>query len=368
MTAVLDLAGAIAAHGLPGAPPIPAPPVGIDGWTELVRVLTVERLLPVASYAAAQGAFAVSEDQRAELVAGHERAMSLALVLERRLLDAVSHLEHAGIEVRSLKGPTVARLEYPDPSWRAFGDVDLLVPGARFDDAGRVLTEHGASRRSAEVRPGFDARFGKAVTYIDADGLQVDLHRTFATGAFGLRVDLGAVLGARDVVTIGEATVATLTRTHRFLHACFHAALGDQEPRLVALRDVAQFVLTTDLDLDVARAEARAWGAESVVARALRLSWDRLGLDPHPAAAWAGAFVPSRREARTLAAYTSSDRSYASQVVTGVSAVPGIAGRIAYVRALLLPDRRYLAGRDGTYRARLRRAVAARRVSRGGPA
>ena len=143
MTAATDHAGAIAAHGLPGAPSIPPAPVDAEAWTGLVRVLTVERLLPVASYAAAEGAFAVSDEQRAELVAGHERAMSLALVLERCLLDAVSHLEHAGIDVRALRGPAVARLEYPDPSWRAFGDVDLLVPGARFDDAGRVLAERG---------------------------------------------------------------------------------------------------------------------------------------------------------------------------------------------------------------------------------
>jgi hypothetical protein len=55
-------------------------------------------------------------------------------------------------------------------------------------------------------------------------------------------------------------------------------------------------------------------------------------------------------------------------VAAGVSSVPGIAGRLAYVRALLLPDRRHLAGRDGTYRARLQRALAARRVAKDGAA
>lgn len=362
------LAGALAAHGLPGAPAIGPGPLDDSAWATLVRTLIAERLVPVASYAVADGAFVVTDLQRVELLAAHERAMSLTLVLERRLLGAVADLTAAGIDVRVLKGPAVGRLDHPDPSWRAFGDVDLLVPGASFDAAARVLTERGAERRFAEVRPGFDARFGKAVTYVDPAGIQVDLHRTFATGAFGLRVDLPALFATRDAVVIGGVEIATLARRHRFLHACFHAALGDQEPRLVALRDVAQFVLATDLDLDAARAEARAWGAEAVVARAVRLAWDRLGLAPHAAAEWARNFVPSRREARALAAHTSPDRSYASQVVAGVSSVPGIAGRITYVRALLLPDRRHLAGRDGTYRARVRRAFAARRVTRDGAA
>ncbi|MEY3361420.1 MAG: hypothetical protein RL531_1139 [Actinomycetota bacterium] len=366
MNGATDIAGAIAAHGLPGAPRCPDSPVGDEAWSSLRRVLITERLVPVASYAAEAGAFAVSDAQRVELLAGHEQAMSLALVLERRLLGAYGALRAAGIDVRVLKGPAVARLDHPDPSWRAFGDVDLLVPGSRVDAAGRVLTARGASRRFAQARPGFDARFGKAVTYVEGDGIQIDLHRTFATGAFGLGVDLDALFAARDTVTIGGVEVATLIRRHRFLHACFHAALGDQEPRLVALRDVARFVLATDLDLDAARAEAEAWGATSVVARALELTWSRLGLAPHPAAEWATRHVPSRREARALAAHTSAERTYASQVVAGVSAVPGITGKLSYVRALLLPDRRYLAGRDATYRARLRRAWAARRVARDG--
>ncbi len=362
------LGGVIAAHGLPGAPASGAGPLDDAAWGELLRTLIGERLVPVASYAVADGAFAVTEAQRAELFTAHERAMSLALVLERHLLGAVGALTAAGVDVRVLKGPAVCRLDHPDPSWRAFGDVDLLVPGVAFDHAGQVLADIGSERRFAEVRPGFDARFGKAVTFVDAAGLQIDLHRTFATGAFGLRVDLDALFAGGDTIVVGATEVATLSRVHRFLHACFHAALGDQEPRLVALRDVAQFLLATDLDLDAALAEARAWGAEAVVARAVRLTWDRLGPAPHPAAEWARSFVPSRRDARALAAHTSPDRSYASQVAAGVSAVPGIAGRLAYVRALLLPDRRHLAGRDGTYRARVRRALAARRVARDGAA
>ncbi|MFM7061259.1 MAG: nucleotidyltransferase family protein [Actinomycetes bacterium] len=368
MSGTSALAGAIAAHGLPGAPALPTVPLDDREWPALLRLVTTERLVPVASYAADAGALAVTDAQREDLLAAHERAMSLVLVLERRLLEAYGALRDAGVEVRVLKGPAVGRLDHPDPSWRAFGDVDLLVRGESFDAAGRVLADRGASRRFPEARPGFDARFGKAVTYVGPDGLQIDLHRTFATGVYGFAVDLDALFADAAAISIGGTRLETLNREHRFLHACFHAALGDEEPRLVALRDVAQFVLATDLDLDAARHEAEAWGAGAVVARAVGLAWARLGLGPHPAAAWAAGRVATRRESRALAAHTGRDRSYASQVAAGVSAVPGITGKLAYVRALLLPDRRYLAGRDASYGARLRRAWAARRVVRGGAA
>ena len=53
--------------------------------------------------------------------------MRACLRLERVALDVTADLAAAGIETRLLKGAATARLDYDDPSWRSFGDVDLLV-------------------------------------------------------------------------------------------------------------------------------------------------------------------------------------------------------------------------------------------------
>ena len=47
------------------------------------------------------------------------------------MLDATSALDEAGIASRVLKGVALSHTAYDDPSERVFGDVDLLVPGAR---------------------------------------------------------------------------------------------------------------------------------------------------------------------------------------------------------------------------------------------
>ena len=333
-------------------------------WVEIHRSLLTERLSPLASYAIEHGSVIAADSQRLEIFVDHKSSMSLALVLERRLLEVYSQMTLAGIDARVLKGPAVAHLDYPDPSWRAFGDIDLLVPAGSFEVASEILSSGGARRRFAEVRDGFDSRFGKGACFAYPDGLQIDLHRTISAGPFGLSVDLDALFAGVDEFEIRSLKVRTISRQHRFMHACFHAALGDVSPRLVALRDVAQMLLVNQIDLEQAIAIAREWRAEVVLARAITLTWDRLDLPPGDALAWANWYLPSRYEARALRAYTSGNRSYATQVAAGVSAVPGIAGKLAYMRALLLPSRQHLAGRDSSYWARFKRGVAALRESR----
>lgn len=333
-------------------------------WVEVHRSLVTERLSPLAAYAIEQGSLSASDSQRLEIFADHKSSMSLALVLERRLLEVYSKMTLAGIDARVLKGPAVAHLDYPDPSFRAFGDIDLLVPAGSFEAASQILSSAGARRRFPEVSKGFDSRFGKGACFAYSDGLQIDLHRTISAGPFGLSVDLDALFASVDEFEIRSLKVRTISRQHRFMHACFHAALGDVSPRLVALRDVAQMLIVNEVDLEQSIVLAKEWRAEVVLARAITLTWDRLDLPPGDALAWANSYLPSRYEARAMRAYTSENRSYATQVAAGVSAVPGIAGKLAYMRALLLPSRQHLAGRDSSYWARFKRGVAALHESR----
>ncbi|MBJ7282839.1 MAG: nucleotidyltransferase family protein [Acidimicrobiia bacterium] len=333
-------------------------------WAQLHRELLLERLVPLAAYALDQGALTASDIQRAQITQDHARSMSLALVLERRLLEVYSEMSLAGIDARVLKGSAVAHLDYPDPSWRAFGDVDLLVPADSFAGASEILTAAGARRRFPEVSKGFDSRFGTGACFTYADGLQVDLHRSIAEGPFGLTVDLDSLFNDVEEFEIGGVNLRTISRQHRFMHACFHAALGDVSPRLVALRDVAEMLLVNKVDLSDAVITARAWRAEAVIARAISLAWQRIDLPPNDASAWANTYSPSGYEERALRAYTSENRSYATQVAAGVTAVPGITGKLAYMRALLLPSRQHISGRDSSYWARFRRGAAALRESR----
>jgi hypothetical protein len=350
---------AVAAYGLAGSQlRLPDEPLPDDAWKRLVAEVHHQRLPGFLAQAVGDGAFAVTQAQAHEAAQLHCRSMHLALFLERLLLEVVGDLRDHGIDCRVLKGPALARLDYPDPSLRSFGDVDILVPADQYDAACERLAARGATRRFPEPRPGFDRRFGKGAAFVSDAGLEIDLHRTLVLGPFGLRVRLEDLFARSTPFVVGGHTLLALDAEERFLHACLHAALGTSPPRLLPLRDVAQLLLSGKGDPEALLRRCASWGAQAVVALAVQLAWDAFALaDVVELSAWARAYQPTRAERSALDLYTTTRRTYSAQAAAALSAVPGLLAKGAYLRALLFPDPGYLDGRDGGYLRRCRRAA-----------
>jgi hypothetical protein len=191
------------------------------------------------------------------------------------------------------------------------------------------------------------------------DGVELDLHRVFAAGPFGLQIVPARLFERACAVRLGGTTIAGLDPTTRALHAAFHAALGDDPPRLVALRDVLQVLDDPALDPGELFDLAQDWRCGIVVQRAVDLAVDVFGADlaRHPVGEFAREYVPSPFEQRALRAYIGAHRGYAQQAVAGVGAVHGWRAKVAYVGALVAPDAAYVAERDGGYLRRLGRGA-----------
>lgn len=345
-----SFAPAVAAHRLAGARlDIPPKPLDDDAWADLVVEVRLQRLTGLLADAVSSGAFPATDEQVAEAAAAHEAAMDIALRLERKLLDTASAFEDAGIEYRVLKGPAFAHTIYDDPALRAFGDVDLLVPGGDVEPARDMLVAAGCERRYPEPRPGFDRRFGKSVTLEAPDGFEIDLHRTLVLGPFGLTVDTGDLFADPSWFTLGGRRLPALGPETRFLHACYHAVLGEWPPRMLPLRDVAQALLTADLDTESVLSTAASWRARAVVARAVRATWQTFALaDVVPLSVWAARYEPDAWERRALSVHTRRKR-YGAKALASVRAIPGVRGKAAFVHSLLTPNRAFFAGRDAGY-------------------
>lgn len=358
-SAVTDrpLVRAIAAHGIAGTlRAFPEAPLEETVWRDLLAVAAMQRLLGLLVDALVQGAFPATDEQLTLAGRAHHEAMARVLVLERRLLETVRVLADEGIDVRAVKGPVTAHAVYPNPALRTFGDVDVLVPTEQFDAAAAVFERSGHRRRWPQLRPGFDRRFGKGATLLAPDHLEVDLHRTFVQGVYGMTVDLPSLFATRSTVRIGGIDVPTIAPAHRILHACYHAALGDAPPRLATLRDVAQMVLYTDYDPAEVLGIAREWHGEAVVARALTLTWEHLAIaDSVPLSAWAHRHHPTAQEERALARYTQPSRTYAGKAVTALRAIPRVRDKASYLSALVLPDRSTVTRYERGYAAWWRR-------------
>jgi len=346
-----ELADAIAAYEVPGTScdltaaaevaftgTVAGTPAHDRRWTAVIDAVRRNRLEGPFAWSLADDAWPATDRHRAEAFALHERAMALTLVLERDLIELAGDLSHHGVPFRLLKGSALAHLDEPDPSYRAFGDIDLLVRGADIERAEAVLVARGGLRRYPEPRRGFDRRFSKGASFAFAHNSEVDLHRTLAAGPFGLAIDLDELFAHHEPVLIGPARVEALDRVSRFLHSCVHAVLGSASPRSASLRDI---VRTAPADVDEAREaldRARRWQIDSVVAVGVEIARRRLGWDPLAELdAWATHHHSSARAHRWLAGSTGAGRSYARQMVTGIEAVPGPRNKVAYALAISLP-------------------------------
>jgi hypothetical protein len=353
------LLAACAAYGLPTSHELPRGPLPAEAFSTLLTHAEQHRLVGFLGAAVRDGALEVDADQHAALEQALEGWLAHALRVEAQVLALVRELEDAGVEHRVFKGVALANTVYSDPAMRVFADVDVLVPSADFGRAPRVLeTALSAERALPEVRPGFDERFGREAMLRSDSGLELDIHRTFVDGGFGLTIDLDDLFVSPRSFALGSREILTLPPAHQLLSSCYAAALGDWPPRLASQRDVVQLLEVDRPSTNDVRDLARRWRAEAVVARALRDAW--AALKPRftpPLIEWAQGFQPSALDRLLLASYRGRARGFTS-TAAGLLVVPGITGKLAYLRALALPQRTYLDQRGLSPLDRWRRALA----------
>ena len=340
-------AGLVASASVGQAGAVVTVPSDQAEWSQLLLSVARHRISGLLTAAIESGQVRVTDAQYQDAIDAQRERMTACLLLEDHLIHISTTLVAAGIDVRALKGPAVAHLDYPDPSWRVFGDVDILVRSRDFDDAVDAITATGVERRFPELRPRFDCRFSKGVEFFAADRPEVDLHRTFVMGRFGLLIDLDEVWAGSEPFELAGHTMHALDADVRFLHACYHVALGGRHVRLAQLRDIGQLLHRpgTPIDIDRVLSLARSWKGEMVVARAVRLATDGLLLEENGLSRWATEFRPSSLDRRTLRTYLDPSAGYAARSLVAVAAIPGWRARLAFVHALAMPSAAYGPGR-----------------------
>lgn len=338
-----DALRSIAAYGLPLAvPPLPSTPLDELQWAALLGRAKANRMLGLLMQALVDGALSCTDDQREAAVKAHVDCVGSVLLLERTLIRTVDCLERNGVDYRILKGAALAHLVYTDPSFRSYGDIDVLVPGDRFDRAVEILVASGGRRHEPQVRPGFDRRFGKGTAIVTPERHEIDLHRTFAAGLFGLNIRTDDLFATSSSFAIGGRVVRALGPEERFLHACYSGAIGDPSPRLVTLRDIAQMLLLGDLDASRTRALCSAWQGGAVVAKALRDTQERLGVGELSLEwRWMTEHHCTAAETRALRAYA-DDKSGGAQALSALGAIRGTRAKWNFLLAMALPQRSFL--------------------------
>ena len=360
MTIAAEAAPAVAMYGLPSDLALPDAPLSDEEFGELFDRCEDDRLVGLLAAAVRDGALQVSDTARDTLEEEWQRWLAHDLRIERLLLDTLHELAGAGIPARVLKGVALAHTAYTDPALRVFGDADVLVPGPHFTRAAALLAARLDARRYLpELRPGFDDRFGKEVMLrvaLDSGPLELDLHRVFVDGAFGLTIDVDDLFAPPYRFALGSFELEALPMPQRLLHACYVAALGDWPPRLMAQRDLVQIVVREQPNLVDVLLMARRWRCETVVARAVTDTWAILRPQARPPIVeWAARYEPSRTDRFLFGAHRGPARAI-TRHAAAVVVLPDVSSRAAYLHAVAFPQREYLEVRGSSTVQHLRRA------------
>lgn len=321
-----------------------------NGWATLMSTAISERVVPVLARAALEGIVPVSPEQRERIDDLWADRMRHCLRLEARLLWLAGEMANRGVELRVLKGPAAAHLDHHRPADRQFGDVDVLVRGDEMAVLAAVLVDDGFVRRYPEPYRGFDRRFTKSVSF-RAD-VEIDVHRTIAEGPLGHRIPVDDLwLEPRGFAVAGSGLLA-MGDEARFVHACLHAHLGPPPMRLSTMSDIAGRLAAGALDPTSVWDVADRWRIRPVVEGAvvgvLAEVGRPSGLDPR----WLDQRGCGIVDSFLLASHRQVRTASAVRAALSTATLP--AGRLAYLRALVFPQRSY-SRRQGGVVARLGR-------------
>lgn len=360
---VEELVTALAARGLGTTASFElAEPLDDAVWEGFHAEVDRHRLNGLLALAIAGGDLPVTpmQDQQAG-----ERELALAthvVTIERLLLEIIDRFESAGIDYRVLKGSAYAHTAYPIPEARPFADLDLLVGADDLRRAGVILEGLGAQRPVPELRPGFDRRFGRTVTWTTHDGYEVDLHRTLASGPFTFLVEVAALFDRSGSFELVGRTVPCFDPTLGFLHSCIHLVLGGR-PRLLTVRDVAAHASLPGVDLGAVVEIAARWKLTAVVARATDDARSQLALLPDWQEGLSARLRPTPEEQALLDSFPTIAGHADQQALQALRYVPGLRQKAAFAAAYAWPSTPNLRHRGLTRRRHVRSVL--RRVARG---
>jgi hypothetical protein len=246
---------------------------GLDGTPDLRDALDgidVHRLVHEAEAQRVGGAvlrtLAGSELSAHPAVEGLQEATARCVVWQMlvvaHMAAVVEALEQLRMPHAVLKGPALAEHVYPDPSWRAYDDLDVLVSSADAP-AARAAIENLGARVPVLQRAITDRGFDGEVALFFGDGVNVDLHHEVINDESIRRhfsVPIAEMLSRTRSVQLSGRDVRILDAEDQLLHLCLHAAVSNGR-RLVWLLDIDQAVRRDPADPERLVARARRWRA-----------------------------------------------------------------------------------------------------------
>ncbi len=334
---------ALAGVGLPGA----SVELPRTGWGERIEWVATEGLSGLLVRAVEAGLVDLDRDEAAQLVGAHEPMLVRSLRHEVELVRLHDVMADANAVV--LKGPAFAHGVYADPADRLFTDLDVLVAPRSMQAAIEGLVALGYRRPWPDPTPRYVELVAKAMCLTHPEGLSIDLHRTLVPGPLERSIPTHEILAEAVQIKAGALSMRAPSWEHHLIEAALHGAVGHGFTRPIALRDVAQIVVTAPVDPQRMLAVAEEWGVGLLVAECIRRVERIFAMTlPHGLGGWAEgrAMSASAHERQLLAACLSPARRSAALRLSELRG-GSWRRRLELARALVVPAPSYLRHLEG---------------------
>lgn len=144
--------------------------INADNWTEVFRELQVHTVASLIAPNVAHIDLSSDDKIRFMQILGLSfRNYNNVFIEQKKVLD---YLREAGVDVAVLKGTSAAKY-YPNPEYRAMGDIDLLVRPDNFYKAHSVI-------KSLNYVSDLDKN-ERHIGFHNGQGLEIELHRYFSS-------------------------------------------------------------------------------------------------------------------------------------------------------------------------------------------
>jgi hypothetical protein len=240
--------------------PTHEPPLAKINAAELSRLLDAAALHGVLTtclsnlrraQAAACGRTGSTADERAAVIAAASQKsierLSVQMLLAHHGKAVRASLAERKLPFIMVKGQTCAEQLYPNPTFRGFTDIDLLIPVDARPAVSDVLASHGFELHDMDYRKGTDYFEDKWILHAAQD-VMIEVHCDLVHNP-NLRRDFS--LRYEDVLEAGCGDEAAATAL--LLVAGAHGSAGHQFDRLQHVVDVLQCARGAAGPIDVER-------------------------------------------------------------------------------------------------------------------
>lgn len=246
-------------------------------WNHIYKILKRNAVFPLVTWNLLQNFNQLLPAETRKLLNEEfSRHTQNNMLLTGRLIEIANLFKSKDIPSLPFKGPMLAIQAYGDLSLRQFGDLDVLIPIERVDEAVKLLIAEGFEPINLQRLSNMERK--KDVGFVNKEkNVNLELHWKLSGKHFSLPLEMSRLWKQLEVVNLAGIDVNAFPFNTLLIYLCLHGARHCWE-RFGWICDINELIKSQDkIDWEQLLEEAKRLGCENALALGLFLIHDFFG-------------------------------------------------------------------------------------------